>query len=79
LWAFERLKGPKRALVGPWAHYWPEMALPGPRLDARGEYLRWWDHWLKGIDTGMMKEPAVTVFVREYKPPASLYIEDKGF
>jgi putative CocE/NonD family hydrolase len=77
--AFERLKGPKRALVGPWAHYWPEMALPGPRLDARGEYLRWWDHWLKGIDTGMMKEPAVTVFVREYKPPASLYIEDKGF
>ena len=77
--AFEHLKVPRKALVGPWAHYWPELALPGPRLDARGEYLRWWDHWLKGTPTGVMKEPPVTVFVRQYQPPAPLYIEEKGF
>jgi uncharacterized protein len=26
--------------------------------------LRWYDHWLKGIDTGMMDEDPVTMFVR---------------
>ena len=26
--------------------------------------LRWYDHWLKGNDTGMMAEPPVTIFVR---------------
>lgn len=25
--------------------------------------FRWYDHWLKGIDTGVMEEPAVDVFV----------------
>lgn len=31
--------------------------------------FRWYDHWLKGVDTGVMDEPAVTVHVegsREY-------------
>jgi uncharacterized protein len=40
--------------------------------------LRWYDHWLKGNDTGMMDEPPVNIFVRgleEYRreaewPPA---------
>ena len=27
------------------------------------EALRWFDHWLKGIDTGFMKEPPVKLFV----------------
>ena len=27
------------------------------------EILRWYDHWLKGIDTGIMKEPPVKVWV----------------
>jgi hypothetical protein len=39
LQAFEQLKVPKRALLEPCSHYWPELALPGPRLDVRGEYL----------------------------------------
>ena len=28
------------------------------------ELLRWYDHWLKGIDTGIMDEPPVKLFVR---------------
>lgn len=77
--AFEHLKVPKRALIGPWAHYWPENAFPGPRIDGRREYLKWFDQWLKGIDTGVLKEPPVTIWVRQYKPPAPIYLEDNGF
>ena len=77
--AFEHLKGPKKALVGPWAHYWPGSAAADPELDGRAEYMRWWDQWLKGVDTGVKTDPPVTVFVRQYKPPESLYLEDNGF
>jgi uncharacterized protein len=27
------------------------------------EEMRWWDHWLKGHDNGIMKEPPVTLFM----------------
>lgn len=75
---FANLKVPKRALIGPWSHLWPEEGVPGPRIDGHRECCRWFDHWLKGIDTGMMKEPPVTIFVREYIQPATILIEDKG-
>ena len=29
-----------------------------------GQLLRWYDHWLKGNDTGMMEEPPANIFVR---------------
>ena len=77
--AFSQLKVPKRALIGPWAHYWPENAFPGPRIDGRVEYLKWFDQWLKGVDTGVLKEPPVTIFVKRYKAPAPMYLEDEGF
>ncbi|MFD7453115.1 CocE/NonD family hydrolase [Kitasatospora sp. NPDC059827] len=44
-----------RALLGPWPHGLPEAALP--------ETLRWWDHWLRGIDTGAVKEPALRSWI----------------
>lgn len=79
--AFANLKVPKKVLIGPWGHYYAEekLALPAPRIDTRREYLRWFDQWLKGIDTGIMNEPPVTLFVREYKEPAPFYLEDAGF
>ena len=30
----------------------------------RNHLLRWYDHWLKGNDTGVMDEPALNIFVR---------------
>ena len=79
--AFQNLNIPKKVLIGPWGHYYAEekWAFPGPRIDGRREYLRWFDHWLKGIDTGIMDEPPVTVFVRQWKKPAVIYLEDSGY
>ena len=75
---FTNLEGPKRALIGPWSHLWPEHAIPGPRIDGLHEYLKWFDYWLKGVDTGVMDEPPVTVFVRDYSKPATIIMEDRG-
>lgn len=77
--AFSNLKVPKRALIGPWGHSWPEDAHPGPRIDARTEYLRWFDHFLKGKDTGVLDEPPVTIFVKKHRKPTPNYQDEPGF
>ena len=48
----EGLDVPRKGLIGPWAHAFPDDALPGPSIGFLQECVRWWDHWLKGIDTG---------------------------
>jgi putative CocE/NonD family hydrolase len=60
---------PTRALVGPWNHAWPHDATPGPEIEWRTEAERWWDHWLKGKDTGLLDEPRLAVFLRSWHPP----------
>jgi predicted acyl esterase len=60
---------PIRALLGPWNHTFPHNAVPGPAIEWRAEAVRWWDHWLKGIDTGLLAEPPVTVFVQQWHAP----------
>ena len=42
------LECPRKALIGPWEHMWPEEGIPGPRIGFLQEALRFWDHWLKG-------------------------------
>ena len=78
--AFQKLRVPRKVLIGPWGHYYAEEreAFPGPRIDTRPEYLRWFDHWLKGIDNGIMDEPPVTVFVRHWRTPSLLTLQDAG-
>jgi putative CocE/NonD family hydrolase len=61
--AFERIDAPKKLLAGPWMHTTPEDS-PFDPVDFRLLALRWWDHWLSGIDTGIMDEPGVTVYLQ---------------
>jgi len=65
----ERTKAPVRALIGPWNHSFPNDADFGPRVEWREDAVRWWDYWLKGRDTGVLKDPRLTVFMRHYHPP----------
>ncbi len=65
----ERMKGPVKAIVGPWNHSYPHDAAPGPEIEWRREAVRFWDYWLKGRDTGVMDEPRLAVYVRHWHPP----------
>jgi uncharacterized protein len=67
----ERLKVPRKGLIGPWAHAYPHFARPGPQIGFLQEMLRWWDYWLKGIDTGVMDEPMLRAWMTESVKPAS--------
>lgn len=74
----EHLTCPKKALIGPWAHKYPNFAEPGPRIGFLQESLRWWDKWLKGIETGVMDEPALRAWIQDPVPPRTHYKERPG-
>ncbi len=65
----EHLEAPTKAIVGPWSHAFPHDANPLPRIEWRREAVRWFDHWLKGRDTGILDEPRFAVYVRRWHPP----------
>jgi predicted acyl esterase len=66
---FERLRGPKRLIFGPWSHMSPRNAMPGPRIDHVPEMIRWWHRWLSGDDNGVDRESPIVMFVRRSTPP----------
>ena len=72
------LQVPRKGLIGPWAHLYPHDGVPGPAIGFLQEALRWWDHWLKGIDTGMMAEPMLHVWMQESVPPKPFYKHRPG-
>lgn len=60
----------QKLLMGPWPHAINSTSKlgevdfgPTAIIDLNGYWLRWFDHWLKGIDNGIMREPSVRVFV----------------
>ena len=54
---YNGIKVPKKLMFTGPAH------LERPFRSFHGEILRWYDYWLKGIDTGIMDEPPVKVWV----------------
>jgi len=74
----ENLQCPKKGLIGPWAHKYPHIATPHPAIDFLGDALRWWDHWLKDKDTGIMDEPMMQVWVQDSIRPSAVQPERPG-
>ena len=72
------LKGPRKGLIGPWGHKYPHLGVPGPAIGFLQESLRWWDRWLKGIETGIMEEPMLRVWMQESVSPTTYYDERPG-
>lgn len=69
----ESTRNSQKLLMGPWVHALngsdyitePHMGTRASALicDIPGMHLRWFDHWLKGKDTGMLGEAPVRIFV----------------
>ena len=55
--SWENLKVTKKMIIGPPAY------LDRPVSQLQYESLRWFDYWLKGIDTGIMQEPPILIYV----------------
>ncbi len=65
----ENLQSPVKGIVGPWSHKYPHISTVGPSIDYLNLAVRWWDHWLKGIDRGVDKDPAYSAYVMDSVTP----------
>ncbi len=66
----ERGRQNQKVYIGPWSHHIPEGTRlgdldfgPTAAVDLNEDDLRWFDYWLKEIDTGIMDEPPIGIFV----------------
>ena len=75
--AWRDWKGPKKMVIG------PGIYLDRPVYQYQDESLRWFDHWLKGIDNGVMDEPPIRCFIpptgewkslNDWPPPEARWI-----
>jgi len=72
------LSGPRKGLIGPWAHTFPHNGVPGPAIGYMQEAVRWWDHWLKDIDSGILDEPMLRVWMQEHVEPEPFHAMRPG-
>lgn len=66
----EHARKNQKIYVIPWTHHIPESSKlgdldfgPTGYVDLNAEDLRWFDYWLRDIDTGIMSEPPIKLFV----------------
>ncbi|MYR46032.1 CocE/NonD family hydrolase [Streptomyces sp. SID5910] len=69
---------PRKGLIGPWSHKFPHLGEPGPAIGYLQEVVRWWDHWLKGADNGVMDGPMLRTWMQDSVPPSTAYEERPG-
>ena len=63
-WGWDQITAPKKLTLLPWQSTKPGGAAERPYDTWHDEIFRWFDHWLKGVDTGIMREPPVKIWVR---------------
>ena len=68
---FNNLATPKKLIFGPGKHCDWSSVLRDTGFDIVVEELRFFDHWLRGIDNGIMREPAVTYYTYNEAPEKS--------
>jgi putative CocE/NonD family hydrolase len=69
--ATKEIRRSQKLIMGPWPHNIVSQPTklgevdfgPEAKIDLSATLLRWYDHWLKGIDTGLLNEPPVRIFV----------------
>lgn len=69
---------PRKGLIGPWSHRYPHLGEPGPAIGYLQEVVRWWDHWLKDVDNGVMDGPMLRTWMQESVPPSTAYDDRPG-
>ncbi|MDK1344906.1 CocE/NonD family hydrolase [Streptomyces sp. 378] len=69
---------PRKGLIGPWSHKFPHLGEPGPAIGYLQELVRWWDHWLKGVNNGVMDGPMLRAWMQDSVPPSTSYEERPG-
>ncbi|HLQ83340.1 MAG TPA: CocE/NonD family hydrolase [Pseudogracilibacillus sp.] len=68
----KHLNVPKKGVIGPWAHEFPDMAIPGPQFGYLQEVVEWLDKWMQK-DTAVEHKDEFLVYIQDSVKPATSY------
>src|SRR5579875_325177 len=63
-WGWDLINAPKKLLLFSEAKNGGQEDRPWTSRSMLEEVIRWFDHWLKGVENGIMDEPPVKIWVR---------------
>lgn len=63
-WSWDHITAPKKLTLLPWQSTQPNGPAERPYDQWHDEIFRWFDYWLKDVDTGIMDEAPVRIWVR---------------
>lgn len=73
----DNLNVPKKGIIGPWAHEFPDTAIPGPQMGYLQEVTEWLDKWMTDEGDTEHKDELL-VYVQDSVKPATSYDYRKG-
>jgi putative CocE/NonD family hydrolase len=74
----QHLKVPRKGVIGPWAHIYPQDGTPGPAIGFLQDAVAWWDRWLKGEQNGADKGPMLRAWMQDYTAPETTRTKHPG-
>lgn len=74
----ENLKVPRKGVIGPWVHVYPQDGTPAPAIGFLQEAVKWWDRWLKNEANGVEEEPMLRAWVQDWNAPLGTRTESPG-
>lgn len=74
----DNLDVPKKGIVGPWAHEFPDMAIPGPQMGYLQEVTEWLDRWMTDEGDRENHKDEFLVYVQDGVKSATTYDYREG-
>lgn len=70
---YANLPGPKKAIIGPWAHEFPDLAIPGPQIGYLQECVEWFDRWFVADQKQVSHEDEFYIYLQDSAAPKTSY------
>lgn len=70
---YNNLNVPKKAIIGPWGHEFPDVAIPGPQIGYLQECMAWFEKWFVDDQDVVEHEDEYYVYVQDSVEPATSY------
>lgn len=76
LW--NNLDVPKKAIIGPWAHEFPDLAIPGPQIGYLQECVDWFSKWFVDDQEAVEHEDEYYIYLTDSVEPKTSYDYREG-
>ncbi|MBG9983620.1 CocE/NonD family hydrolase [Aerococcaceae bacterium DSM 111022] len=75
---YNNLESPKKAIIGPWAHEFPDIAIPGPNFGYLQECIAWFEKWFVDDQSSVEHTDTYSIYLQNSVKPQTSYDYREG-